>query len=63
MPGIDASQSWLGMDPISYQVDLLRTLMLGRASVSGVALDFGVLLAATAALILIGARLYPRAAT
>ncbi len=51
------------INPLSYQVDLLRTLMLGQASVSGVALDFGVLLAATAALILIGARLYPRAAT
>jgi ABC-2 type transport system permease protein len=51
------------INPLSYQVDLLRALMLGQASASGVALDFGVLLVATTVLILIGARLYPRAAT
>ncbi len=51
------------INPLSYQVDLLRALMLGQAGVTGVALDFGVLLAVTTILILIGARLYPRAAT
>ena len=51
------------INPLSYQVDLLRALMLGEASASGVVLDFGVLLATTIILIFIGARLYPRAAT
>jgi ABC-2 type transport system permease protein len=59
MPG------WLqiisGINPLTYEVDALRTLMLaGGASVYGLGLDFGVLLAATAGLVLIGARLYPR---
>jgi ABC-2 type transport system permease protein len=51
------------LNPLSYQVDVLRALMLGQASASGVALDFVVLIAATVALILIGTRLYPSAAT
>ncbi len=51
------------LNPLSYQVDLLRALMLGQASGTGVAVDFAVLLAATIILILVGARLYPRAAT
>lgn len=51
------------INPLSYQVDLLRSLMLGQPSVTGVAVDFGVMVAATTILILIGARLYPRAAT
>jgi ABC-2 type transport system permease protein len=51
------------INPLSYQVDLLRALMLGQASASGVVLDFVVLLAATTILVLIGSRLYPRAAT
>lgn len=59
MPG------WLqiisGISPLTYEVDALRTLMLaGGASVYGLGLDFGVLLAATAGLVLLGARLYPR---
>ncbi len=50
------------LNPLSYQVDLLRALMLGQASASGVALDFAVLLAATTLMIWIGTRLYPTAA-
>ena len=50
------------INPLSYQVDLLRGLMLGQATASGVAVDFVVLVAATTLLIIIGARLYPRAA-
>ena len=51
------------INPLSYQVDLLRALMLGQASASGVALDFGVMIVVTAILILIGTKLYPGAAT
>ncbi len=49
------------INPLTYEVDALRTLMLaGGASVYGLGLDFGILLAATACLVLLGARLYPR---
>jgi ABC-2 type transport system permease protein len=51
------------VNPLSYQVDLLRSLMLGPADISGIALDAGVLVAVTTILVLISARLYPRAAT
>jgi ABC-2 type transport system permease protein len=48
------------VNPLTYEVDALRTLMLnGQASSFGLAADFGVMLAATAALVLIGGRLYP----
>jgi ABC-2 type transport system permease protein len=50
------------VNPLSYQVDLLRSLMLGQASTSGVALDFIVMIAVTTVLIWIGAKLYPSAA-
>ncbi len=48
------------INPLSYQVDALRALMLGEASGQGIALDFGMLLVVATALLLIGARLYPR---
>jgi ABC-2 type transport system permease protein len=59
MPG------WLQLisriNPLTYEVDALRALMLaGGASVYGLGLDFGVLLAATTGLVFLGARLYPR---
>ena len=59
MPG------WLkvisAINPLSYEVDALRSLMLsGGASSMGLGLDFGVLIVATALLVYIGARLYPR---
>jgi ABC-2 type transport system permease protein len=59
MPG------WLQLisriNPLTYEVDALRTLMLaGGVSVYGLGLDFGILLAATAGLVFLGARLYPR---
>jgi ABC-2 type transport system permease protein len=50
------------INPLSYEVDVLRDLMVGQASSTGLALDFGVLLAVGAVLVLIGARLYPRVA-
>jgi ABC-2 type transport system permease protein len=49
------------VNPLTYEVDALRTLMLaGGSSTYGLGLDLVVLLAATALLILIAARLYPR---
>jgi len=48
-------------NPLTYQVDALRALMLkGSASAYGLPLDFAVLVAFTAVLTLIAARLYPR---
>jgi ABC-2 type transport system permease protein len=49
------------INPLTYEVDALRALMLaGGVSVYGLGLDFGILLAATAGLVFLGARLYPR---
>jgi ABC-2 type transport system permease protein len=49
------------INPLTYEVDALRTLMLaGGSSTYGLGLDLAVLLAAAALLILIAARLYPR---
>jgi ABC-2 type transport system permease protein len=58
MPG------WLQLishtNPLTYEVDALRSLMLvGGSSAYGIGLDLGVLLLATAALVLVGGRLYP----
>jgi ABC-2 type transport system permease protein len=50
-------------NPLTYEVDGLRALMLGSGlSLSGLTLDFIVLLAATTVLVCIGAWLYPRVA-
>ena len=47
-------------NPLTYLVDVLRTLMIvGATSATGVALDFAVLGAGVALLIAIAARLYP----
>ena len=49
------------INPLSYEVDALRALMLQNgASSFGLGLDVAVLLASTVVLVLIGARLYPR---
>jgi ABC-2 type transport system permease protein len=51
-------------NPLTYEVDALRALMLpGGTSTYGLGTDFGVLIFATAVLVIIAARLYPRAAT
>jgi ABC-2 type transport system permease protein len=48
-------------NPLSYEVDALRSLMLaGGAITSGLVVDFVVMLLITTALVLLGARLYPR---
>jgi ABC-2 type transport system permease protein len=50
-------------NPLSYEVDALRTLMLaGGTSITGLWLDFVILLVTAIVLVLIGARLYPRVA-
>ena len=52
------------INPLTYQVDALRSLMLqsGSPTVSSIGLDFGVLTLTTVILIVIAARLYPRLA-
>jgi len=51
-------------NPLTYEVDALRALMLPNwTSTYGLGMDFGVLLLATAVLVIVAARLYPRAAT
>ncbi len=48
------------LNPLTYQVDALRSLMIpGIGTAYGVALDFGLLAAVTALLVAIGGRLYP----
>src|SRR5262245_14270682 len=49
------------VNPLTYEVDALRSLMLaGAASSYGVGLDFAVLLLATTALVTVCGRLYPK---
>ena len=51
-------------NPLTYEVDALRALMLsGGTSSFGLALDFGVLALVTVVLIIIAGRLYPNAVT
>jgi ABC-2 type transport system permease protein len=51
------------VNPLTYQVDALRSLMIeGSVESFPLALDFGVLAFTTVALIAIAARLYPRLA-
>jgi ABC-2 type transport system permease protein len=62
---LDIMPRWLQIvahaNPLTYEVDALRDLMLvGGASVYGLAVDFGVLVAALAVLVMVGARVYPR---
>jgi ABC-2 type transport system permease protein len=54
-------QGFAQANPLSYQVDALRMLMLpGAVDAARLGLDAGVLLAWTVVLVLAGARLYPR---
>jgi ABC-2 type transport system permease protein len=62
---INIMPGWLQVvahiNPLTYVVDGLRTLMVTRTSGStSLGLDLGVLLAITIVLVIIGARLYPR---
>lgn len=65
---IDIMPTWLKTlslaNPLTYQVDALRALMLaGGVSKYGLGVDFAVLAAITALLIAIAARMYPRLTT
>jgi ABC-2 type transport system permease protein len=62
---IDIMPEWLKAvslaNPLSYEVDALRALMLaGGESKFGMGLDFAVLVGVTAALVALAAMLYPR---
>jgi ABC-2 type transport system permease protein len=63
---IDLMPPWLQvvamLNPLTYMVDGLRTLMVGGTSQHGLALDIAVLGVVFAVLVAIGARLYPRLA-
>ena len=49
------------LNPLTYEVDVLRALMLtGGTSIYGLGLDAGVLVATLTVLVVIAARLYPR---
>jgi ABC-2 type transport system permease protein len=49
------------VNPLTYLVDALRTMMIqGGESVFGLGLDFGVLITITTAFILLASRLYPK---
>ncbi len=51
-------------NPLTYQVDALRFLMLSGGTTSyGLGMDFGVLLVATTLVVALGSRLYPTLAT
>lgn len=65
---IDIMPDWLKVvshaNPLTYQVDALRALMLqGGVSRYGIAFDCLVLVAATAVLVAIATRMYPRLTT
>ena len=52
------------LNPLTYVVDALRTLMLaGSTSSFGLNADYAVILLSTTVLVCVGARLYPRLAT
>jgi len=64
---ISVMPGWLQVishvNPLTYEVDALRALMLaGGTSTYGIGWDLLILLAATTALVIIGGRLYPRVA-
>ena len=51
------------VNPLTYEVDAMRALMVvGGRSVTGIGLDFVVLLATTLALVAVASRLYPNLA-
>jgi ABC-2 type transport system permease protein len=51
-------------NPLTYEVDALRTLMLtGGVSALGLGTDFSILLATVAVMVVIAGKLYPRVAT
>ncbi|HET9614239.1 MAG TPA: ABC transporter permease [Candidatus Limnocylindrales bacterium] len=63
---VELMPGWLqvvaNVNPLTYMVDALRTLMVGGTSSHGLAVDVSVLAFGAAVLIAIGGRLYPRLA-
>jgi ABC-2 type transport system permease protein len=62
---ISIMPSWLqavsSINPLTYEVDALRSLMvIEGASVYGIVVDLAALLVATALLVIVAAKLYPR---
>jgi ABC-2 type transport system permease protein len=62
---ISIMPSWLQVisqgNPLTYEVDALRVLMVtGGIATYGLAIDIAVLLATTAVMVIVAARLYPR---
>ena len=52
------------INPLTYEVDALRALMLAHGTSSfGLALDLGFLLVATVIAVIVGAKVYPRVVT
>jgi ABC-2 type transport system permease protein len=52
------------INPLTYEVDALRALMLEHGTSSfGLALDLGFLLVATVIAVIVGAKVYPRVVT
>lgn len=52
------------LNPLSYEVDALRALMIGGgASSFGLPIDFAVLTGTSLCLVLVAARVYPRVVT
>ncbi len=65
---ISMMPSWLQVishaNPLTYEVDALRALMLARGTSNfGIAMDFIILLAFTIVAVIVGARLYPNVVT
>ncbi len=60
---ISAMPGWLQViaraNPLSCEVNALRSLMLAGGPVGAVGIDFAVLLGVTAVLVILGGRLYP----
>jgi ABC-2 type transporter. len=62
---ISIMPSWLQiishLNPLTYEVDLLRRLMLvGGASTYGIGIDLAVLFGVTGVMVVIGAVMYPK---
>jgi ABC-2 type transport system permease protein len=65
---ISLMPTWLQIishiNPLTYEVDALRALMLAQGtSTFGLTLDLSCLLASTVVAVIIGAKLYPRVVT
>jgi ABC-2 type transport system permease protein len=65
LPPISIMPPWLQviarLNPLSYVVDGLRSLMLpGKVDTMNVSIDFAVLFVITTILVLLGSKLYPR---